>query len=168
MHDASAIVPENNKAVQQPEGDCRDDEEVHRRQAAEVILQEGLPGLRRRLALPGHVFGQGGLGDVVAQEVQFGLNAGRAPQWVLLRDPFDERNDFAWDGGPARLASARLPAPEQPEAGPVPADHRVRLHNRQPVPPAREQARAPHPEQPVAPAQLRLGLFAQQNSKLLA
>ena len=75
MDDAAAIMAKNNKAVEQLESHGRHDEEVNGRQTVDVVLEERPPRLRWRFAGPPHVLGDSGLGDVVPEEVQLGLNA---------------------------------------------------------------------------------------------
>ena len=48
MEDLTAILSEPDEDPQDPERERRDDEEVDRDELADVILQEGSPGLRRR------------------------------------------------------------------------------------------------------------------------
>ena len=63
MSDASPIVGEEHQDEQEAVGRGRDDEEIGRHDLTDVILQEGAPGLRRRLTPANHVFRDGGLAD---------------------------------------------------------------------------------------------------------
>jgi hypothetical protein len=47
MNDTAAIVPENQEDVEHAQGDGWDGEEIHGRDLADVVLQEGPPILRR-------------------------------------------------------------------------------------------------------------------------
>ncbi len=62
--DASPIVGEEHQDTHEAVGHGRDHEETGRHNSADVILQEGAPGLRRRLAWAPHVFRDGRLTDV--------------------------------------------------------------------------------------------------------
>ncbi len=85
-----------------------------------MVLEERLPGLRRRFAWPRHVLGDGGFGNVMAQQIEFRLNARRTPGDVFFGHALDQSDDLSWDRRASRFAS-RFPAPELPKAGPVPA-----------------------------------------------
>ena len=78
MKDASAIMCQDEEAVEQLERGRRHDEEVDGDEAACMILEERLPSLRRRLVWPRHVLGDGGFGNVMAQQMEFRLDARRA------------------------------------------------------------------------------------------
>jgi hypothetical protein len=101
------------------------------------------------------------------QQPQFGANARRSPRHVLLRHAADQDNDITWDRRATGSAPARLPAPEHTEAATVPADHGLGLDEHQPVAPAGEPPRQKHPEEPVAPAQGRPWLLAEEHRELL-
>jgi hypothetical protein len=60
-------MPQDQEAVQQPKGDRRDHEQIHRRDAVGMVAKEGLPTLRRRLPSPRHIFCHGGLADIDAE-----------------------------------------------------------------------------------------------------
>ena len=73
---------------------------------ADVVVQEGLPGLRRRLvAAADHVLGDRRFGQVVAEEAQLGLDAWGTPQWVLAAQAADQLTDRGVDLRPARSAA---------------------------------------------------------------
>ena len=62
--DASPIVGEEHQDEQEAVGRGRDHEEIDRYDLADVIPQEGAPGLRGRLAPAPHIFRDGGLTNV--------------------------------------------------------------------------------------------------------
>src|SRR5262249_7272169 len=120
----------------------RDNEEIDRRQSANMVLEKRLPGWRWRLELPGHVLGHGRFGNVMAQQAKLGLDARSSPRHVLFSHAFDEGDDVAADRRPARHAT-RSRAPEKAEASLGPADNGLRLDNDEPrVPSCKELNKA--------------------------
>jgi 2-polyprenyl-6-methoxyphenol hydroxylase-like FAD-dependent oxidoreductase len=106
VDDAAAVVAQDNEAVEQAKSDGRHDAEVDGGQRADVVMKEGLPGLRRRLvAAADHVLGDRRFGQVVAEEAQLGLDAWGTPQWVLAAQAADQLTDRGVDLRPARSAA---------------------------------------------------------------
>ena len=71
------MMRQDNKDVQEVKVEGRDDEEVDRHHAAEVIAEESLPVLGRGLAgSRDHVFGDGALGNGQAKLKEFTVDAG--------------------------------------------------------------------------------------------
>jgi hypothetical protein len=83
--DLAAIVMEYQQPVEQSERDCRDHEQVHRRDAVGVIMKERVPPLGRRSASPRHILGNGSLPDIDAGLEKLAMNPWCAPQWVVGR-----------------------------------------------------------------------------------
>src|SRR5215831_21017695 len=79
MDDASAVVSQNQEHVKHLKSDGRHSEEVHRDHALDVILQEGLPGLRGWIAPAYEILAHAGFADVDAQLEQFTGDARRTP-----------------------------------------------------------------------------------------
>ena len=77
VDDTTPVVRQHEKDVEHLEADGRHREEVHRDHGLDVILEEGPPGLRRRLAVARHVLADAGLANVDAQFEQFAVN----PRW---------------------------------------------------------------------------------------
>ena len=71
MNDAPPIMSKHDETVQQLESYGRHDEEVDGCDVADMVFQEGPPGLRRRLAMSAHVLRDGRLGHGVAEQLQF-------------------------------------------------------------------------------------------------
>jgi hypothetical protein len=63
----TSAVLQDQEAVQQPKRNCRDQEQIHRRDAVSMIAQEGLPALRWWAPPSRHVFCDRGLSDVDAE-----------------------------------------------------------------------------------------------------
>jgi hypothetical protein len=55
-----------------------------------VILQEGPPGLRRRLAASHHIFAHAGFADVDAEFEEFSVDARRFPKGVVAAHLADQ------------------------------------------------------------------------------
>ena len=104
------------------------------------------------------VHGPRRLGNLDAQLLQLPVNPGRAPQGVR-RDirRMSARTSGATAGG--RAGPAALPGPEEPEAGPLPPDHRLGLDDGDGIRPPGPQAGEQDPKQAVggSPAWARRG-----------
>ena len=68
MHDYSAIMTEYDEAEQYSERRCRNGEEINGDDIGDMIIEEGSPGLRRRLAMADLVLVHSCLRDLVAEE----------------------------------------------------------------------------------------------------
>src|ERR1700694_5908088 len=97
----------------------------------EVIVQEGAPGLRRRIATADHVFAHAGLTDVDAELEQFTMDAGCTPSGVFAAHPADQVADFAGKRGSSRLAPPNPPRPEETEPPAMPGNDRLGLNDGQ-------------------------------------
>jgi hypothetical protein len=90
VNDLSPFMTQNDKDIQDSEGCSGDGEEVYRCQLRYMIIKETTPGLRCRLPMADHVFGDRGFGQTYAKHFQFTMDAGRAvagaPQPMLFRD----------------------------------------------------------------------------------
>src|SRR5215468_12145725 len=91
-----------------------------------LAVEEGAPSLRRRSALPDHVFGHTGLADGDAQFEQLTMDVGRAPQRVGAAHLPDQIADFAGDRRSTWFAAAHFPGPEQAKALAMPRDDGLR------------------------------------------
>ena len=89
-----------------------------------VIVQEGAPGLRRRLAAAHHVFADAALSDVDAELEQFPVDAGCTPTGILPTHLADQISDLARNDRSSGLAVPHLPGPEQTKAGTMPGHDR--------------------------------------------
>ena len=82
-----------------------------------------------------HVLGHGRLGDFDAELEQLAMDSWSSPEWIGAGHAADEIPDLTrhrWSPTP----SAALPRPVVLEALSVPADHGLRLHHNECVPPA--------------------------------
>ena len=80
MHNAPAIMSQNKKHVQDPEGHGGYDEEVDGSQLFDVIFQEGPPSLGRRLPKLQHIFRDRSLGHFDSELEHLGVKPWCSPQ----------------------------------------------------------------------------------------
>lgn len=144
----AATMLQNQKSVQQPKGDRRNDEQIHRRNAVGMILQKSLPALRRRLSFPRHVFCHCSPSDIDAKLEQFAVDPRCSPKGIREAHVANELTYVRWRLWPA-TARLGFPAPIGSEPGTVPADHRLRLKNFQCVQYPRSQTVESRKHQPV-------------------
>jgi hypothetical protein len=104
VNDAPPVVPEDHEAVEELEGHGRDHEEVDGRQGTDMVFEERLPGLRRRLARANHVLGDGRFGNIMAEEHQLGLNSRCSPERVLAAHAANKLADLRVDHWATSLA----------------------------------------------------------------
>jgi hypothetical protein len=131
MHNAPAVVCQNQEHVQDLKSDCWHAEKVHRHHALDVILEEGPPGLRWRLPATYHVLAHARLAEVDAEFEQFSVDARRAPQRIFAAHSADQFSNLFRDRRSSRVAVTNLPGPEQPEALAVPGNDGFRLDDDQ-------------------------------------
>src|SRR6185503_8588004 len=60
--DLPPAMAHDQQTIEQPERDCRHDEEVHCDNASRMVAKERLPSLRGRAPPPRHILGDAGLG----------------------------------------------------------------------------------------------------------
>src|ERR1700756_2365077 len=75
-------MPHDQEAVEQTKRDCRDDEEIHRRDAVGVITEKCFPTLGRRPSTRGHILSYAGLADIDAELEKLAVDTRRAPEWI--------------------------------------------------------------------------------------
>ena len=74
----AAVVSQHQEYVQHLKPNGRHGEKVDRYQTLDVILKEGPPRLRRRLAAARHIFADAGFADVDAEFEEFAVDARRS------------------------------------------------------------------------------------------
>src|SRR6516164_10933382 len=122
---------QHQKYVKDLEAQGRHGKEIDRDQLLQVIVQEGTPSLRGRLAATHHVFADAGLTNVNVEFEQFTVDAGCAPSWVVSAHLADQVVDFVGNRGSSGLASTDLPRPDKTKALPMPSDDRLGLNDSQ-------------------------------------
>src|SRR3984893_3385359 len=127
VQDAPTIVADDEKAIEHPEGDRRNSEEVHRGNRFPVITEKGKPALGRlRISrCPFHPTRDRSLRDIKTEHEKLAVDAWRSPREVLNNHPENQFLNFL-----RRLSSPDGPPdlgdqlPVQTESAPVPTHHR--------------------------------------------
>src|SRR5260370_5977851 len=131
-------MPHDQQAVEQTKRDCRDDEQIHRRDAGGMIIEKRFPTLGRRASTPGHILGHARLPDIDAELEKLAVDPRRSRQRIGNAHLADQSAYFHRNNRPTTTAS-RLPAPVGSEPGTMPADKGVRLDDRQRIANFRKQ-----------------------------
>src|ERR1700758_4978163 len=156
----------DQQSIEQPERNCRHNEEVHCDNAVRMVAKERLPSLRGRAPPPRHVLGDAGLADVDAELEKLSMDSWRSPQRVGDAHLADQPANFQRHGW-STAAASRFPAPIQSETGAVPADHGLGPDDLQSIQHARCQPIQPGKYQTVdAGKGYSLRRFTSQNVKL--
>src|SRR6202171_228237 len=125
-----------------------------------MVVEKGLPSLRPPSPTSCHVLGDRRLRDLDPKLEQLAVDAWRTPQPIGQAHLPDQAPDLPWYPRPT-APRARLPAPVQSEARPMPLNDGLRLDNRDSVQHRRKQAIEPDKEQSVRHRQLRVRGYAQ-------
>ena len=149
MQDLASVMGQHDEHKQHPKCKRWDHEEVDRDELADVIRQEGAPGLGRRGPTTHHVVPNRGFSDRDAELEQLAVDARGAPGRVGAAHLADEFLNGARDAGPPGPTRPTLPAPVEPKASSMPAEDRVGLDDDERVPPTGPQVTEPRPEHPV-------------------
>src|ERR1700686_1363913 len=142
-HPKPSSVAHNDKTIQNLEGDRRQDKEVDRRDAVDVIAEKRPPALRRWPRMAAHVPSDRRLGDLEAELEQLTVNTRRAPQCVRTAHLANERAQLSRDHRSANTV-AGSPAPIHPKPGTVPANDGLRPDDRNHLKDGRKPAREPN------------------------
>ncbi len=151
MEDPASTMFDDEKTIQDSEGEGRHGEEVHGRDDLAVIAKESRPELASvvgRGQAP-EIAGDGAFGDVEAEFQKLTVNSGSAPARILVRHSPDESSNLGIDLWPAQALWTRSKAPEQPKASPMPGNHGFWLNDDQDVAPRRPQTAEQNPEYPI-------------------
>ena len=119
-------MPQDQKSIQLPKRNRRDDEHVYRCDAVGMIAKEGLPALRRWAPSLGHVFCDRGLANIDPEFEQFAMNPWCSPQRVSnahLENEVANVRRCLWP----TAARSRSPAPVRSETGTMPTDQPIRM-----------------------------------------
>src|SRR5271154_5027267 len=101
----AATVLQYQQSIEQSEGDGRNHEQVHRRDAVTMIRQERPPALGGRPPTLCQVFGDCGLSDIDAELKEFTVNAWCAPERICDTHVADELSRLMWRPRPATVRS---------------------------------------------------------------
>ncbi len=166
--DAPPFVAQHDEDEQNGERGRWHHKEIGRDEAADVVVEEPPPRLRRWLPMPHHVPRYGRLRCLDSQLHEFAVDARSASQWILVTHSTDELADIFRHRRPSWFAAPGFPGPERTKSLPVPADDGFRPYAHQRLAPARPKAGKNDPEQAVERLEPRPSPFPLQNYRLLA
>ena len=86
----STVVSKNQEPEEQAEGERGDNEEVDGDDVTDMRLEEGAPRRGRPRRGAPHVLGNGELGELIAEEAEFGLDPAPAPGGVFAGHAADQ------------------------------------------------------------------------------
>src|ERR1700682_770046 len=171
VQNASTTMSDHKEAIEHTESDRWHGEEVHRRDGFPVISNKGEPafGWLRVSRRSFHPAGNRSLRDLETEHEKLAVDARRSPSWILGDHSEDQLSNF----------SRRRPSPDgfphfgnelpvQPEAGPMPSDHRFRGDDDEGLFPTRPDSPSNYPEEPVEGAKAWPSMPPLQHGKLLA
>lgn len=147
MKNATTIVSENKKDVQDPECCRRHREKVDRHHVLKMIVQERPPALGRRLGSTNKILGHRCLGDLKAKLEQLTMDARCAPANIRCLHLANKLPKFSVDTGPSHTTA--LPRPILPKTFPMPSDDRVRMQCKQHRSPFIDIATENHPKEAI-------------------
>jgi len=171
LQNTSAIMRDNEEAVQHSEVDRRDGEEVHCGDNFTVVAEKRRPSFRqpwisRSLSNPAR---HGSLRDVETEHHQLAVHSRRTPGRILGHHAEDHVTKLLGDTlSPSSSAMSREPRPVQFESCPMPSHDRLRLHEHQGTFPSRPKSPQHDPEQLVWKCEFRPWTLRIQDGKLLA
>ena len=148
------FVAENEKCKELLKRNRRDNEQIDRRKAFRMIVNEGLPGLQRPAPPGHHVDRNRGLGDIDAQLEQFAVDLGGAPPRVLETHSSNEVAHFLGDPRSA-TAPTGSPPPVSCKTQPVPTHDCFGSDDGYGVKDSRAATIEPDEQRAVDPAQIR-------------
>ena len=92
VQNASAVVADDEEAVEYAEGDCGDSEEIHRGDGFLVVTQKGQPALVWIWVCGNsfHPSRNGSFGNIKTEHEKFSVDAWSSPGGVLRRHAEDE------------------------------------------------------------------------------
>jgi hypothetical protein len=92
--DLPPAMAHDQQSIEKPERDCRNHEQIDRRDAVGMIAEECLPALGRRACSPRHILGDAGLADLDAELEQLAMDPRRSPQRIGNAHLADQPPDF--------------------------------------------------------------------------
>jgi hypothetical protein len=165
---APAVMGEDDKDEEDAEASNGHGKEVDRDQVADMVSEEGPPGLRGVGAVLRHEAGHGALGNGDAELQELAVDSRSTPQGIRRGHFPDEGSDLGIDGRAASGGATGQLSPVLSEASALPAQDSVGRHDDQRVSPARPDSGQADPEQAVGRAELQAGPQSLVDGELLA
>jgi hypothetical protein len=119
----AALVAQHHEDEQETEGQGWHEEEVDADAVSGMRGQKHAPGWGGPRCRPVHALGDGQLGDLVAKQGQFRLDAPAPPGGILASHAPDELAKLGVEPGAADRVRPGLPPPVELEASAVPRSH---------------------------------------------
>jgi hypothetical protein len=170
VYDPPPTVADDEKAIEDAEGDRRNRKEIHRSDCFPVIAQKRKPtlGWFGISGCPAHPPGDRPLGDIKTEHEEFAKDARRSPRRIFGNHSEDQFPNFLRDPSPSygRSKSGNQP-PVQAETGPVPTDDRFRRNNDKSLLPFCPESTSGDPEEPVEQCKPRPRTPTLQDSEML-
>src|SRR6266567_236431 len=154
MNHPAPTMDQNHQNEQNPKSRGGHGKEIDRDQILHVIVEECLPGLRRRSTLSGQESRHGSFRDVDTHLQQLAVDAGRSPKRVgsgHLQDQSSNRGAGFWTSA----FPPGNPAPKQAKALAMPGHDRLRSYDDQHSVPILPTPGQPHPKEAIRPSQPR-------------
>ena len=154
VQNASAVVTDEEEAVEHAEGECRDREEIHRRDGFLVVPKKGEPTLGWvRVPLgPLHPARDRSFGNIKAEHEEFAVDARSSPGRVLGHHLEDQiANLLGYGSSSEGLPDLGDQHPVPTESGAVPPDHGFRCDDEECLFPAGPEPTKEQPEKSVEP-----------------
>ena len=151
MEDLASTMFDDEKTIQDSEGEGRHGEEVHGRDDLAVIAKESRPELASVVARgqAPEIAGDGAFREVEAEFQKLTVNSGSAPAGILVRHSPDESSNLGIDLWPAQALWTRSKAPEQLKASPMPGNNGFWFNHDQDIAPCRPKTAEQNPKYPI-------------------
>jgi len=120
MQDSASIVRQHDEHEQDSKRQGGHDEKVYGDELPKMVLQEGAPSLRGRLAATDHVLRNRALADLDAEFEQFSVDARSTPAGIREAHLANQSPHVRRDLRSSRPARAALPSPVEPEPEAMP------------------------------------------------
>src|SRR5579864_1203388 len=164
VQDATPVMADDEKAVEQVESDSGDSKEVHGGDGFTVIVKKRKPTLRR-FGFSGcraHPAGDRTLRYIEAEHDQLAMNAGRTPSGIFHDHLKDQVTDLFGNSLSAahRFSGLAQHSPVELESGAVPADNGLGHDEQERLFPLRPELASGDPKEFVEQTEFWLGMFA--------
>lgn len=164
VQDATPVMANDEKAVEQVESDGGDSKEVHRGNSLAVIVKKRKPTLRRFSIsrCTAHPAGDCTLRHIEAEHEEFTMDAGCTPSWVFHDHLKDQGTDLFGNSLPAahRFSGLAQHSPVESESGAVPADDGLWQDEEERLFPLRPELESGDPKEFVEQTEFWFGVSA--------
>ena len=168
VEEFATMVSEDDEDEQQAEGDRGHHEEVDGDELSGMRGEKGTPRGRRPRRRAVHVLGDGQLGDRVAEQGEFRLDAPAPPGGILASHAPDESAKLGIEPRATDRVRPGLPPPVKLEASAVPRQNSGGPDDDEGGPPPRPEAGHPDPEESIPTGKPGSGHGALKDRELMA